>query len=514
MSNKTIDYLFKSSIFILISCLLLGVPLSISRYFYQKGLEFTASTQLDPAQEYFEKALKRLPFKNVIKGFTADEQRIRNGLGEVHFQKAVISKDIRLTTTELRKALTIYHKAVILNKYDFDSAIGLAKIIAALDQLFRVFKPEKTSPYVADKYFQKAILLKPSNIAAHHMYCNYLGERGDYENLRHELANLIEKHPRLYFQLSRENYYSDDLEEAVREGLEEAIRKEKFKRSAYYILAEIALNMRDVKTALDYYVTFIALDPEENIDKDFYKYGQILLLLGNQNAASEQFLHALTISDSREIMLEKIYSEYVKLEKYSELISFFSVAKDLLEIEGIIDVYVAKGFALAGQVELAIARLNRMDGSTCRDKQYYYLAYMYEKLKDWDAMELYSQRATLVAPQNSMYYAFFAKALSRQGKYFQAEGAIDQAIANSSKPNSWLYNQRGWIRWNERAYSGAAADWEKAIELQPDQASFYYQLSLAYKKLGRNLLSRKYAKAAAEKAPDSLSYQQHLDSFE
>ena len=160
--------------------------------------------------------------------------------------------------------------------------------------------------------------------------------------------------------------------------------------------------------------------------------------------------------------------------------------------------------------ELALSHLIRMSSPKYEAEGLYLQARIAEYKKDWDTMELRSQRATVIDGGNSSYLLLFSRALQNQKKLPQAEQAATAAIVSSSDPNPWLYNHRAWLRWNRKDYDGAQADWQKAIELSPETAGFYYSMGLVYQQ-GKNINEAiRYLKKALAMKPGEQRYKEKL----
>ena len=94
---------------------------------------------------------------------------------------------------------------------------------------------------------------------------------------------------------------------------------------------------------------------------------------------------------------------------------------------------------------------------------YYWLARIDEIEKDFDAMELHIQKATVLDPSNMNYRQMFYGLLKRLGKLETAEREIDLMIQNSENPSPQLFDERAKLRQNRKDYTGAVEDWKSAI---------------------------------------------------
>ena len=64
-------------------------------------------------------------------------------------------------------------------------------------------------------------------------------------------------------------------------------------------------------------------------------------------------------------------------------------------------------------------------------------------------------------------------------QYDKAEEALDKAI-KYDKSNYEAYYHRGCVKFNQKRYQDAIADFEKATELKPDYADAYFNIGRAY----------------------------------
>jgi tetratricopeptide (TPR) repeat protein len=154
--------------------------------------------------------------------------------------------------------------------------------------------------------------------------------------------------------------------------------------------------------------------------------------------------------------------------------------------------------------------LNREEPSA---KAYYWMARIAEIEKNWDHLELSIQKATILDPGNSHYYLIFSKVLQRLKKLNRAKKAANLAIKHAPKPSPALFNHRAWIRWNLEDYSGAAKDWEAAIQLEPENASFHALAAESYIKSGNWSLARDYYQKAARRDPHNTNYQKKYNEL-
>ena len=137
---------------------------------------------------------------------------------------------------------------------------------------------------------------------------------------------------------------------------------------------------------------------------------------------------------------------------------------------------------------------------------YYWLARISETEKDFDAMELQIQKATVLDPSNMNYRQMFLGLLKRLGKLDTAEKEIGLMIQNSDNPSPRLFDERAKLRRNRNDYTGAIEDWKSAIRLAPKNAAFCADIAEVYMKLGNLPLAIKYYQQAVQLDPGNKGY--------
>lgn len=513
MQSKIKSSLYYFILLFLLGSFLLNLPILSSRYHYQKGIGLIQSEQLDKAEEELSLAYNRLPFKTLIQSVTTDEQRIATALGNLFFEKANAAEKLLGALGELRKSSAWFQQAVSLNGYDYSAAYGLANTVVALHYLHNLVIPDRINLYDAAAYYKKALELRPNSIATYMRFTEYLAETDNVEMLAGVIQKLISLSPSTYNTLRKQKYYSEMYYGSVRKGLQNALKNESTVRDAYLALTLLAQDENDRDQAVKFYSAAMALDPEGNSGSNYFTYGRLLLAADRDEEALQEFIKALMKSANHDKMINSVCNVYRQAKKYNSLAELYTKAESKLRLSQLFDICLAGNLADAGQDDLAIARLNRVDDKKYFGEKFYTLNRIYVTRKDWDNAELAIQRATVYEPDNSRYYYEFAKTLLRQNKLSQAEQALNHAVKYSEKPNQWYLLQRGQVRYRLKKYNEALADYLKAVSLGEDNAVFYYHASTAFSSLGNIDSALKFAMKAFELAPDNETYKDHMKAM-
>lgn len=487
--------------------------LLLSRYHYQSGVDLLKQVNLADAEVALDRSLAMLPGGEHTSIFTTDLQRIATARGELFFRQADESVKVDVYATLLHKADEQYQLATKLNPVDITAAMGLARTLAALQQLHAAEQPKTDTPNDAQKAFEHALTLRPRGIGLHFYYIEYLALEQQHEKLHQMVTRLSAIYPPSYSHLKKATFYSPALRDALKIGLNQAIESQTFLRQAYSALSAIAMEEENLVGAINHYQASLAAWPEKNSAWNHIHMGRLQLKAGKEEQAAQQFYKALALSDERESTLRGIYGGYSQEKQYQAFLHFAKTAREKLYLPALLDISVARALMELGQLEIAKARLQRIDSGKHQAESFYYLARIAELQKDWDEMELAIQRATVLAPQNGHYHMIFSHALHRQKKYPQAEAAATRAIQGTTKPSQWWFHHRGWVRYNRKDYSGAIRDWKQAITLEPKRAGFYHQVALGYRAKKNYPPAIRYAQKSTSLDPQNKNYLKLLTSL-
>ena len=387
--------------------------LSVSRFHSQRGMDNIKINVLTVAEEELALASHYLP--SGVQFFGNDMQRLSVAYGTLYFKKAGVSRDISQLEKNLTLSVNQYEKAVSLNPLDAIAATGLANAITAQQDLFTWMYPGSKNPYNALPLHLRVIKLRPNATVIRYNYVLYLAAQKDEEQLDAAVTKLVSINPRSYRRLSKEKFYTAHLE-AVKKGAIEATKSEIIERDAYLTLSDIAYAEDDLINALHYYKQMLAVEDAKNRVSNYIQGARLALLNEDLNQASVYFLRSLEVSQDPDKTIRTIHKVYSDLSRDVSFVGFAKTASDTFNLSNLLEICVARSLQGAGQMELAKAKLKRIDSGKYAGESLYYLAKIYQQEEDWDNMELASQRASVLNPEEARYHKLFLRARKYQHK--------------------------------------------------------------------------------------------------
>lgn len=494
--------------YLALACLCLAlicslVPQLVCRYHTQQAYTALRRDNLDQARLDLEAArdwLVRFAFAN-------DRKRIDIAEGDLAIRRAETSKTITDFLGEMEKAERAHSAAIVIDPLDLDGYTGLARATAALEKVYP-FVHKRPYGREALPVFEKLLALMPVNLYTHSLLTSYYYSREMTAELNELVGRSISLYPHFYYQLKQQPFYSLTMNEMLKNSLQTAIEGEVYAEEAYRVLSDLALQEEDYQGAIGYFLRTRTVIPyKDNTGYDL-RLGELYIKAGRYPEAEQSFVDSLKTAD-REGRLERIWNIYRNREAFNEFLVFCKRI-DETNLEDFLEILRGRCLIALDRFELATSHLVRVGSPKYAAESLYLQACIAERQKDWDTMELRSQRATVLEPGNPRYHLSFSQALKNQQKWPQAEKAASAAIDNSAHPESWLFNHRAWIRWSKKDYQGARDDWEKAIGLSPDNAWCYYGMTLVYEQGGnRKAAIRQLEKALALKPAESAFLKKH-----
>ena len=484
-------------LFLSIAGFCLIFPRFISQIYYTKARRFQKDGHPELALKSYQKAV----------AYQHRDVTPRKGLAQVLLNKGMTEKSAQEAFYYAQNAKDEYVQATFYTPMDAEIAYGLAGAENRLEQLYQTLHPEeKTIPYDALPYFEKAIRLRPNSITFHYAMTRYLYQHGDDKALLKTVRAMARIYPSVYHYLKKEPFWSSHVKEAVESGLLDAVHQQLSTASAHENLAFLLEEDKEWDKAIFYYQKALEFKEDNILAEDYMNLGRLFLENNRIKDAQLNFIKGLYLSSS----VDKTFSAIGRIFKdthhiddyyafYEEINARFILSPEM-HITSACYLIEMKQYRRAWRI---LTNLNKQNPDA---KAYYWLARISEIEKDFDAMELQIQKATVLDPSNMNYRQMFYGLLKRLGKLDTAEREIDLMIQNSDNPSPQLFDERAKFRRNRNDYTGAVEDWKSAIQLAPKTAVFYANIAETYIKLGNLPLALKYYQQAVEIDPGNKGY--------
>ena len=402
------------------------ISLGFSRYHSHIASIRINKMEYDQASIELQKALSLIPLKASFNLFNSDLQRIYYLLGKTFLFKAKNFEGGNTSSSYLRtleKAREYYLLAAGFNPDDIQPAKGLAESTGLLEKASDDLFPEKENPYNALPLYRSLAELRPNGLTVHYMIARYL----HYKGKDRELSNTI-KHIAAIFpgdavngDLRAEAFYSPELREPVKKGVQKAIAKGVHQRQAYFAMAKLMEEENEDAQAIEFYLKGMIFRKSKNNENIYIHLGRLFSKLKKNKQAFEAFEKGLYLSTDFERSLKQIYHIFKKQGAYQDFLDFSTQIEEKKGSSRIVNLFIARARMALGFNELARARLLGMVSEKPDSEAFYLLAVIAETQGDWDTMELNIQKATVLEPDKCHYYSKFAKALYKQGKNIQAK---------------------------------------------------------------------------------------------
>lgn len=377
---------------------------------------------------YLLKSLDALPLKTAFFFCKADLQRLHAGLGKswhVKTQREGLNPlDFHAGMTQ---SLDHYNNAFKFGAVNLFTVRGAADTKAALEFSYARLFPEKANPYNALDLFERLIKVNPNGLESNIAFSNYLFNKEMTERLQVQAGNTARIYPSLG-RLRKEVFFTQETQEAVRTGFSQALEQGIMPRTACFSLSAMAEKDRDFQTALAYYQKGLSLSERPPSAGAMLKLGILLLKTGRESEARNAFASALKKSASPSKQLRTIYAVFKRRDNLTGFIELLhDIEKEYLEpVERLL--YLARAQTELKQPDHARKTLEKLNSITPDPRAYKMLADLARKEKDWDAMELAIQRATVLDPDNAAYFNILADVLVYQKKYRSAAVYMEKAL--------------------------------------------------------------------------------------
>ena len=478
--------------------------------FYQLSLRLISQVQYQQAKKLFRDGYYGLAVSHLKRAnhYQPNDYKIQKDLGNTYYKVAELKTDATETFVLTQKAKDFYLKSSRLNPLDAETAYGLARGEARLEQIYRYLYPEKKdNPYHPMPYFEQAISLRPNDVLIHYALARYLYHYNRTDELLRTVQTLARIYPPIHWNLNEEPFWSPSAKEAFKAGLQQTLEEDISNKDAHKVMSYFLAREKDWSGAISHSKQALKYIANQNSAGDYYIHlGRLYLKNGQIEEAESSFFEGLDRSRTKEKDLEKLYHLY-KNEGYpEELYQFYQQVSHRFILSSQMNILLARSLIdlkRYNQAQRILTDLNQKDPTA---EAYYWLARIAEIEKDWDSMELAIQKATVLDPSNSHYHLLFSRVLKRMRKLHRAEKEAGLAIKYRAKPSAWLFDHRAWIRWSTELYLRALQDWRAAIALEPDRAYFYARAAEACTRLGNWPPAIDYYKKAMELDPENKKY--------
>ena len=474
----------------------------VSQIHYCKAVKNIGDGDYGSAIEHLETAIHYQP----------SEYLLWEKLGKAYHNLGEL-KPIEETFYFATKAKQAYLKSVHLNPIDSEAVFGLAKAEARLEIISQHLQHQEDKPYNALPYFQKSIRLRPNGVLIHFTLARYLYRQQKKELLLEVVSNMARIYPPVYNFVKKEEFWSQDVRAAVKNGLQQAIDDGIDRRLANMSMSSHLAGENDWQGAISHYQKALSYQADRNNSENYLHLGRLYLENGQPEEAEILFLKAISISRTREKDLEDLFWAYKRNSYSEELNRFYERISKSFALSSRMDILFARSLINLKQYNKAQRILKELNQKEQSAEAYYWLAEIAEEEEDLDRMELAIQRATVLDPENSHYHRKFSDVLKWLKKFERAEKEAGLAIKYSSESSPWLYSRRAFIRMNLKDYQGAIEDWEMAIALNPYDAGYYVQSAEAYYMLGEWSITIKNYQKAIDLDPKKEEYKKRYDEI-
>jgi tetratricopeptide (TPR) repeat protein len=469
----------------------------ISQIHYLRAINFMQQGYYGLASHGLQKAATHKP----------NDYNIRRQWGNAVHRLAEISPNSKGAYALSEKAKAHYQEAFRLNPLDAQSAYGLAWQEDRLELLYTKLKPgEKNNPHNALPFYERAINLRPNGIRYHYALARYLHRRGKQAELQQVMRKLARFYPPTFSKLKKSDFWSPAVRIACRQGLQEAIKDNILPVAAHLALVDMAAEDKDWASAVAHYQQALQVQPRDKTGRSYYRLGHLFLKNGDVKAARASFIESLSLSRTREKLLESIYRLFKNEGALNEFNGFYHEVQQQFDLSAQSGILLARYFIDLKQYDQARRVLEDLKADEPVVEAYYWLAQIARQEKDWDRMERAIQRATVLEPANINYRRILFNLLKRKKKFESAELQLDLMIDYSEVASASLFDEKAWLRWRQKDYSAAVEAWQSAIRLKSDAAVYYARAAEAYVMIGDWSKAVAYFQKAVRLDPQNKQY--------
>ena len=431
----------------------------------------------------------------------------RRGLAEALLRKGIKEKSAQEAFYYIDKAKDEYVHATFYNPIEAQIAYGLARAENRLEQIYQTLHPEtKNNPYDALPYLKKAIRLRPNSITLQYAMARYLHQHGDQTELYNTVRTMARIYPEAYTYLKKEPLWSPSVKAAIEQSFADAIKKGTLIRRAHRAMSTMLVDDNEWDKAIFHYKKALEFKKDTISASEYLHLGRLLLENNQVKEARINFIKGLYASTSFEEAFSSIGFIFKNTGHIDDYYDFYQETNTRFVLSPKMLITSVRYLIELKQYQRAQRLLKNLIRHNPDAEAYFWLARISEIEKNFDAMELQIQKATVLDPSNMNYRQMFYGLLKRLGKLDTAEREINLIIQNSDNPSPHLFDERAKLRRNRKNYIGAVEDWKSAIGLSPKIAAFYANIADTYMKLGNLPEALKYYQQAVKLDPGNKSY--------
>jgi tetratricopeptide (TPR) repeat protein len=295
-----------------------------------------------------------------------------------------------------------------------------------------------------EAHFLQAVAIDPNNGKFLYALVNYYLSSKRPDDWSTYLKRLALVYPNAYYTLKEHPQWSQTAREQFKAGLQMGLANTLTAQQANSALGFMAAEEKDWQNATVYTQEFIrrlgpAASPQPYLDL-----GRYFLQLAEYDQAKTAFLQGLKLSSKREQLLQDLLLPCLEAGTFSLYVALCQdTASFDVGVRNNLSFILGKASFAFDSLDTAKAYLRESLQVQERAEAHRYLAEIAVRRKDWDTMELESQRATVLEPGNSYYYYLLARSLEAQNKYDSALEAISQAIHYAQPPQESYFEMQG-----------------------------------------------------------------------
>ena len=481
------------------SCLYALTMSLVSQLYAHAAFDRLEEKSYETAASLFQKALSTCPW----------DPEFLKGLGRARYSMSV-GKPLDEAFDLTLKAKQAYLDARDLNPADAEIFHEIARAEARLEQMFAF---SDTSPYDAVAYFEEAIKLRPNAILYRCELARHLHRKDDGDSLAKVVEELAFLYPPVCSNLKKEAFWSPEIRNAARQGLERAIEKGHLVENAHAAMVSMMLDEQDLAAAVRHYEKYLEISGLSGRVVDYLEFGVFCVKQGAVQDAEVFFTKALELSGDRGRTLKDICGIYRKGRMLSEFDRFYAEASHKFRFSRDAEIMRVRVLIELERLDDAKTVLEALNGKRPTGEAYFELYRIAEKQKNTGAMLIFLHKATIHDRANPHYHLQFSQLLARQGDLEKAEREAGLALDFSRKPSPGMYEHRANIRLRRQDYSGAASDFLEAASLAPPGAHYRFRAATAYEQAGDLKNALKNYRIAAESDPGNEKYRERLHAL-